>query len=112
MKDIEKRIQMNDNRVLIYRISEGYAKPTYTIMEGFLDNGDVIKREFVFPTIKNEEFRTFHRRLEIDMDTGFSNDENLFLQYSEDGGYTWSNVYWVNLVEKAEYNRKLEWRRL
>lgn len=76
------------------------------------DNGDVIKREFVFPTIKNEEFRTFHRRLEIDMDTGFSNGENLFLQYSDDGGYTWSNEYWVNLGEKAEYNRKLEWRRL
>ena len=76
------------------------------------DNGEVIKREFVFPTIKNEELRTFHRRLEIDMDTGFSNKENLFLQYSDDGGYTWSNEYWVNLGEKAEYNRKLEWRRL
>lgn len=76
------------------------------------DNGDVIKREFVFPTIKNEELRTFHRRLEIDMDTGFSNNENLFLQYSDDGGYTWSSEYWVALGEKAEYNRKLEWRRL
>jgi len=76
------------------------------------DNGDVIKREFVFPTIKNEELRTFHRRLEIDMDTGFSNKEHLFLQYSDDGGYTWSNEYWVNLGEKAEYSKKLEWRRL
>lgn len=76
------------------------------------DNGEVIKREFVFPTIKNEELRIFHRRLEIDMDTGFSNNENLFLQYSDDGGYTWSNEYWVNLGEKAEYNKKLEWRRL
>lgn len=76
------------------------------------DNGEVIKREFVFPTIKNEELRTFHRRLEIDMDTGFSNNENLFLQFSDDGGYTWSNEYWVALGEKAEYNRKLEWRRL
>lgn len=76
------------------------------------DNGDIIKREFVFPTIKNEELTTFHRRLELDMDTGFSNGDNLFLQWSDDGGYNWSNEYWVNLGEKAEYNRKLEWRRL
>ena len=43
MEDLENRIQINDNRILIYRISEGYAKPTYTIMEGFIENGDVIK---------------------------------------------------------------------
>ena len=43
MEQLEKRIQINNNRILIYTISEGYAKPTYTIMEGFLENGDVIK---------------------------------------------------------------------
>ena len=43
MENLEKRIQINDNRILIYTISDGYAKPTYTIMEGFIKNGDVIK---------------------------------------------------------------------
>ncbi len=43
MEQLEKRIQINDNRILIYNISKGYAKDTYTIMEGFLDKGDVIK---------------------------------------------------------------------
>ncbi len=43
MKNFERRIQINDNRLLIYNISEGHIKPTYTIMEGFLENGDVIK---------------------------------------------------------------------
>ena len=40
---IEKRIQIDDNRILIFSITEGYAKPTYTITEGFLENGDVKK---------------------------------------------------------------------
>ena len=43
MKDIEKRIEINNNRILIYRISEGYSKPTYTILEGFLENGELVK---------------------------------------------------------------------
>lgn len=96
-------VYVTDNKKsILYNLDLDYGK----------DNKQFIKREFVFPTIKNEEIRTFHRRLEIDMDTGFSQNENLFLQYSDDGGYTWSNEYWVSLGEKAEYNRKLEWRRL
>ena len=43
MKEFEKRIKINENRVLIYKISEGYAKPTYTITEGFIENGEVKK---------------------------------------------------------------------
>ncbi len=43
MENLEKRIQINDNRILIYTISKGYAKPTYTIMEGFLENDNVAK---------------------------------------------------------------------
>ena len=43
MEDFEKRIQINDNRILIYNISKGYVKPTYTIMEGFIENGELVK---------------------------------------------------------------------
>ena len=43
MEVLEKRIIINDNRILIYYISEGYVKLTYTITEGFIENGDVIK---------------------------------------------------------------------
>ena len=34
MEYLEKRIQINESRILIYKISAGYAKPTYTISEG------------------------------------------------------------------------------
>ena len=43
MESHEKRIHINDNRVLIYNVSDGYVKPTYTVMEGILENGEVIK---------------------------------------------------------------------
>ena len=43
MADFEKRIELSENRILIYRMSEGYAKPTFTITEGFLENGNLIK---------------------------------------------------------------------
>lgn len=43
MGQLEKRIEIDENRILIYNITEGYAKPTYTIMEGFLKNGEIIK---------------------------------------------------------------------
>ena len=43
MEEFEKRIEISKNRILIYRISEGYIKPTYTITEGFILNGEIIK---------------------------------------------------------------------
>lgn len=43
MEPFEKRIQLNNNRILIYRVSKGYIKQTYTIEEGFIDNKEVIK---------------------------------------------------------------------
>lgn len=43
MEELEKLIKINKNRILIYRISEGYATPTYTIMEVFLKNSELVK---------------------------------------------------------------------
>ena len=43
MEDLEKRIQINDNRLFIYEITEGCVRPVYTIREGFLDNKQLTK---------------------------------------------------------------------
>ena len=43
MVELKKKIKINDNRILIYTISEGYVKPTYTISEGFIENGELKK---------------------------------------------------------------------
>ena len=39
MEEFEKRIQIADNRILIYSVTKGYAKPTFTIREGIAENG-------------------------------------------------------------------------
>lgn len=43
MTEFKKRIDIDKNRILIYRISEGYIKPVFTISEGFIENGVVKK---------------------------------------------------------------------
>ena len=43
MEYLEKRFKINENRLLIYRISKGYIKPTFTISEGFIENGELLK---------------------------------------------------------------------
>lgn len=43
MEYLEKRIKINENRILIYRISYGYVKPTFTISEGFIENDELVK---------------------------------------------------------------------
>ena len=43
MEYLEKRIKINENRILIYSISYGYAKPTFTISEGFREKDELVK---------------------------------------------------------------------
>lgn len=43
MKEVEKRIKISENRVLIYNVLEGFTKPTYVISEGFIENDEIIK---------------------------------------------------------------------
>ena len=35
MKEVEKRIKINENRILIYNVLGGFTKPTYVISELF-----------------------------------------------------------------------------
>ena len=43
MEYLERRFQINENRVLIYRVSEGYAKPTFNITEGIMEGNKLLK---------------------------------------------------------------------
>ena len=40
---MEKRIKLSDDRVLIYKTSKGHIIENRIIMEGFIENGEVIK---------------------------------------------------------------------
>ena len=43
MEYLEKRIKINENKILIYKIFHGYAKPTFIISEGFIEKGELVK---------------------------------------------------------------------
>lgn len=40
---LEKEITIDENRILKYTVTTGYVKPTYYIIEGFLENGELKK---------------------------------------------------------------------
>ena len=43
MIEYKKTIKINDDRILKFYISDGYAQPMYTIMEGFIENDEIKK---------------------------------------------------------------------
>ena len=44
--------------------------------------------------------------------TGQGSDPQIMLQYSDDGGITWSNELWETLGKLGKYRTRVEWRRL
>jgi len=78
------------------------------------DDGEPLIREFILPTINNgREFLTINS-FELDMTTGITgNGEPIgVLEYSKDGGKTWSNQKFSNLGKIGEYLKRVKWNRL
>ena len=60
----------------------------------------------------------FHREFQIDLDTGHGvqtgqgSDPQGMLQYSDDGGNTWSSERWTGLGKIGQYKTRVRFRRL
>lgn len=87
----------------------------------YLDSGDAITRLRAFPHIGGDLKEIFYKSLEIDLETGVGldgattqegYDPQIMLQWSDDGGHTWSNEYWVSFGRLGEYKTRAKWRRL
>ena len=39
-------------------------------------------------------------------------DPQVMLRWSDDGGHTWSNEFWISMGKIGEYGRRAIWRRL
>jgi len=81
----------------------------------FTDNGALIRRVRTAPHIHNENKRLFYKSLELDVEKGVGLTEgqgsvpNIMLQYSSDGGYTWSNELWRTAGRIGEYKTRVKW---
>lgn len=81
------------------------------------DNGEVIEFERYDRHMVEAGNRKplFHRALEIEVETGVGSDTmspQWMLQWSDDGGHTWSNEHWRASGLVGVRNTRLVWRRL
>jgi hypothetical protein len=84
----------------------------------FTEYGDVLLSEKVTPPVFAEGSSTIFDSLELIIDagqgliTGQGSDPQIMMDFSDDGGRTWSYELWADLGEIGEYFRQVEWRRL
>lgn len=88
-------------------------------MDYFTDNGDPIARVRACPHISDQDYKEqFFSSLQVDMQTGVGlttgqgSDPKAMLQWSTDGGYSWSNELWAPIGKLGERRSRVKWRRL
>jgi hypothetical protein len=83
----------------------------------FNDNGNPITRIRTAPYVNNELKNLFISKLQLDMHMGLGKDGDAIipqamLQWSDDGGATWSNENWISLGAIGNTLARAIWRRL
>lgn len=85
-------------------------------LSAYDDDGTVKRAIRTGQVVHNKQQRMFCNYLEIDMETGIGNatvtDPQIVLQWSDDGGHTWSNEHWKSLGAVGEYKTRVRWNRL
>ncbi len=83
-------------------------------MDALTDHGSPIVREMVAPAIHANRARMFCHEFEVDMQggLGLDVDPQAMLQWSDDGGKTWSNESWASIGKIGEYLTRVRWTRL
>ena len=88
-------------------------------LEHFTDNDDPIARIRSCLHISSLDYKQqFFASLQVDMQagvgltTGQGSDPKAMLQWSTDGGYSWSNELWASIGKIGERRARVKWRRL
>lgn len=92
----------------------------YTLdMDVYTDNGNPIPRIRQAPHLTNGLKRIFYNSFQLDMETGVGldgtgqgTDPRAILQWSDDGGHTFSNEYWRPVGKIGKKSTRVIWRRL
>jgi hypothetical protein len=84
----------------------------------FTDFDQVLVGSVTSPPISEDNRRIFHNRVElvfeqgVGLSTGQGSDPQVMLQFSDDGGRTWSTEKWRGLGRIGEFKRRACWNRL
>ncbi len=82
------------------------------------ENGDIIAVQIALPTLEASRARVTMYAFEVYCETGVGlnsgqgSDPQIMLQYSDDGGRTYSNELWRSLGVIGAYKTRAIWRRL
>lgn len=82
------------------------------------DNGDEQIRERISPHYAEEKRRISYASFELDMEvgkgltSGQGSDPKIMMQYSDDGGFTWSSEIWRDIGPLGNYRTRVNWYRL
>lgn len=82
------------------------------------DDGAAQIRERITPQIQGEKDLLTFASFELDMEvgvglvTGQGSNPQIMMQYSKDGGNTWSNELWRDIGKIGEYSTRVVWRQL
>lgn len=82
------------------------------------EDGETIAVQIALPTLEAGRSRVTMYALEVYCETGVGlnsgqgSDPQIMLQYSDDGGRTYSNELWRSLGEIGKYKTRAIWRRL
>jgi len=87
--------------------------------EYYTDGGTSIVRERTSPHVSKGLNRLFHSRFQLDMETGVGidgsgqgSDPQVMLQYSDDGGSSWSTERWTGCGAIGARKTRVIWNRL
>ena len=89
----------------------------------YSDNGTTLRRVRTAQVINNDRKNIFHHSFEVDFeagvglavddsDIGSGSDPQVCLEWSNDGGHTWSNEHWVDMGLIGEYGKRAKWNAL
>lgn len=82
------------------------------------DFDEVHRVSITSPSVSHEGKQLFFRRLHVDFEmgrgvlTGQGDEPQAMLQWSDDGGRTWSSEYWRDIGKIGEYSARAVWHRL
>lgn len=92
-------------------------------LDKFSDDGTILRRIRTAQAAHNDRKNLFHHSFEVDFEGGVGlavddaeigsgSDPQVCLEWSNDGGHTWSNEHWVDMGLIGEYTRRAKWNAL
>jgi len=84
----------------------------------YTEDEEVLERIIYTTPLYEQNVRLIYHSIWLDVDsgvgltTGQGSDPQVMMQFSDDGGYTWSNENWRSAGNIGNYNKQLVWRRM